>query len=321
MFSANSVVRHEEIIEWLGDFSAIKVPGKYVARVGLSFSASKKVAELLPEEIVYIDDIIHDGYNFTDGAGMISEALALEINQAANTNSCAFQFRLGGAKGVVSVNPDLQGRLLCLRQSLLKYHSNHRVFELLNPAEFRYGYLNRQLIVLLNTLGTPEDVFFTLHREMLQSIEDDCKAFFTCMKSMNTANLAMQCLDKLMEKKQEPLALEIKSLMMKRALSQLRKKQKIFMKKSACIMGVVDEYEVLDYGEVFLSVPDGVIEGPVVVAKNPCLHPGDIRTLTAVNKPQLYHLKNVLVFPTIGPRPHTNECSGSDLDGDLYFVS
>ena len=69
-----------------------------------------------------------------------------------------------------------------------------------------------------------------------------------------------------MEKKQEPLALEIKSLMMKRALSQLRKKQKIFMKKSACIMGVVDEYEVLDYGEVFLSVPDGVIEGPVVQA-------------------------------------------------------
>lgn len=321
MFSNDSPISTDEILNWLGDFTAIKVPGKYVARVGLSFSASKQILELEQNEIEYIDDIYCNGYNFSDGAGTVSQVLADEINAVAGTSACAFQFRLGGAKGVVCVDNRLQGKLLCLRQSLLKYHSDLRVFELLNPSEFRYGFLNRQLIMLLNTLGTPDQIFMTLQKEMLQSIDEDCKSFFKCIKSMNSSNLAMQCLENLMGKKNEPLTVEIKNLLMKRTLNQLRKKQKIFLKKSGCLMGVIDEIGVLDYGEVYLQVPEGVIEGQVVVAKNPCLHPGDIRVLNAVARSELSHLRNVLVFPSRGQRPHTSECSGSDLDGDLYFVT
>jgi len=71
--------------------------------------------------------------------------------------------------------------------------------------------------------------------------------------------------------------------------------------------------------------------GPVVVTKNPCLHPGgrglcsvgpvgvislfsnvsDVRLLDAVIIPELKHLTNVIVFPTRGPRPHPSEISGS----------
>lgn len=46
-----------------------------------------------------------------------------------------------------------------------------------------------------------------------------------------------------------------------------------------------------------------IITGPVLVTKNPCVHPGDIRKLKAVIKDELIHLENVVVFPSKGSRP------------------
>lgn len=71
---------------------------------------------------------------------------------------------------------------------------------------------------------------------------------------------------------------------------------------------------------------------PVVVTKCPCLHPGDIRVLKSVPlqvlagrhpsaREHYAALRGVLVFPQHGHRPHPNEASGSDLDGDVYFVA
>ncbi len=37
--------------------------------------------------------------------------------------------------------------------------------------------------------------------------------------------------------------------------------------------------------------------------------------------PAFHKLKNVIVFPMNGPRPHAMEMSGGDLDGDTFWIS
>lgn len=63
-----------------------------------------------------------------------------------------------------------------------------------------------------------------------------------------------------------------------------------------------------------------VVETEVLVMKNPCNHPGDIRRCKAVNREELDHLVNVVVFSRKGQRPEQNKMSGGDLDGDVYMV-
>ena len=84
-------------------------------------------------------------------------------------------------------------------------------------------------------------------------------------------------------------------------------------------MGCLDETGTLEYGQVFVqcshhaifsgnnttttaSQANFIVEGKVVVAKNPCLHPGDVRVLMAVDVPALHHMIDCVVFPQKGKR-------------------
>ena len=55
--------------------------------------------------------------------------------------------------------------------------------------------------------------------------------------------------------------------------------------------------------------------------RNPCLHQGDIRVVTAVDRPQLAFLINVVVLPSATNVPSlAAACSGGDLDGDMFSL-
>lgn len=336
-----------DIRAWLGDFSAIKNPAKYSARVGQCFSNSKSTIELQDSELVEIKEVVAESggkkYTMSDGAGTISRELAEAA--AAKMPSWKFelgqsiQVRIGGFKGVVSVDPTLTGSKLCWRPSMKKFSSTHRGLEILNFAQFRYGYLNRQIILLLSSLGIEDSAFLAQQNDYLDSM----KKIFTDSKALRHAFVVSdsdgvespaivkvidQMLCSSLSAASDPFLRSAAQALYNRMIMELRQKQRIIVKKSACLIGVLDETGTLEYGQTYIRIsnpgPDEfkmTVTGFVAVTKNPCFHPGDVRRLEALDLPQLQHHVNVIVFPKKGPRPHPNEISGSDLDGDLYFVT
>ena len=92
-------------------------------------------------------------------------------------------------------------------------------------------------------------------------------------------------------------------------------------------MGAADPTEILQDNQIFLQIqedeeePTRIIEGDVIIYRNPCLHPGDVRRVTAVNRPELHQWKNVVLLPVYNTASSlAAECSGGDLDGDAFAV-
>eukprot|EP00117_Sycon_ciliatum_P026129 scpid27037/ scgid21522/ Probable RNA-dependent RNA polymerase 1 len=343
----------EIIRQGLGDFSKIRNPAKYFARLGQSFSATYPVRtiENIQDYVQDVDDVDNGTkYIFSDGVGRISAELARNANEALfgkkdsdepKENRCvasAFQMRYDGYKGVVSVYPNMKSdRGMELRGSMKKFDSSgHGDLEVIRAAERMPGYLNRQFITLLSALGIEDDVFTKLQEEMIDSLkkvtQDREIALQTlymhgCHLPNNPLNSVVDTLKSGVAPSAEPFLRKGLMALARFSLQNLRDRTSIPVQKAAILMGIMDEERVLQSGEIFIAVRNPsnghaeFIEGDVIVGKNPCHHPGDIRKLRAVNRPELHHLVDCLVFPQVGTRPHTDECSGSDLDGDLYFVS
>lgn len=58
----------------------------------------------------------------------------------------------------------------------------------------------------------------------------------------------------------------------------------------------------------------------VLVARNPAHLPSDIQKVKAVFKPELRHLKDVIIFSLKGGVPLANKLSGGDYDGDRAWI-
>ena len=305
-----------------------------------------------------------------DLAVRISQKLGLINNDFSEEDvPSVFQARFMGCKGVwvVNRNKDWKGKIL-IRPSQEKFkmvsisnlklikeqatkENNKYLIDLVNKAlnkrvfdfnvkdisKFNQGFLNRQVILLLEqrSLGIVDEIFLDLLKENNFKLKNQ-KFIFNLISNPLFKELSLKMIENNFNIGEDRL---LKSLMNSNktlVYKELKNKARIFVEDSTSVIGVSDDiYNDLDLDEAFLYIKkdnyDLVLEGYAVVVKCPCLYPGDIRKLTfkrfnpkdeSTKKFEKYTktYKNCLVFSIKGNRPIPDQIAGSDLDGDNYFV-
>lgn len=337
MFASVGMVTASRIREWMGDFREIRNVAKYAARLGQSFGSSTETLNVYTHEIELIPDIEIESYEakytFSDGIGKISSEFAHEVASKCGLEGftpSAFQVRYGGYKGVVAVDPTSKKKL-SLRGSMCKFKSQNTKLDVLAWSKYQPCFLNRQVISLLSTLGVGDYVFEKKQKEVIEqldlSLSDPLRAYETLeiMSPGESTNILKEMLLCGYKPDQEPFLSMMLQTFRASKLYELRTRTRIFIPRGRSMIGCLDERRILDYGQVFIQVSsvgskhfhgdsfsklslkgsDGnsfIVVGKVVVAKNPCLHPGDVRVLWAVDVPALHHMVDCVVFPQKGKR-------------------
>ena len=328
----------DDIRQWIMSQTMLKTPCKYASRLALFFSTSQPTIAIQPAEVAVVPDVERDGFVFTDGCGRISYKASERVREALGLAYApsAYQFRFQGAKGVVvTTPPDVElpeGMTLEMRPSMIKFQSLHDSFEVVTWSKFRPGRLNREIITLLMTAGVPLQTILGFMRKSIV----DAGRCLTDKKSagnrlrrlplgpdrfnaINLADLGFALVD-------DAYFVGALQYLYHGSVHHGRSKSFVPIANSAMLLGIPDFDDNLEENEVFVQTKERqgdsrVILGNVLVTRNPCLHPGDLRVLHAVDVPSLRHIQNCIVFSVRGLRPVPDQMAGGDLDGDTYFVT
>jgi RNA-dependent RNA polymerase len=321
--------------------------------------ATTRAIGIVKGDIEEIKDVERNGFQFTDGVGLMSpflaEMIAIDMKvKKDNIIPSAYQFRLGGCKGVLSVSPRLKHRKVAIRKSQKKFDAEHVGFEINRVADYSSSALNRQLIIILSSLGVPDKVFIHKLKTMLTNLDLAMEDERICLQQLcknvdqNGTSLLVAGWVRLgFMKVKEPFVMAMINLWRAWSIKYLKEKARIIIEEGAFVLGVADDSGESDdvpgvlqghidgtdqddpknWPEIFLQISDPedrtqfrIITGPCVIARNPSLHPGDVRVVTAVDRKELHHHRNVVVFPRNGDRDIPHMLSGGDLDGDDYII-
>ncbi|KAL8689171.1 MAG: hypothetical protein Q9224_004705 [Gallowayella concinna] len=339
------------IISKLGDFSHIRSPARCAARIGQAFmetSSSIAIGTTIVEEV---DDVERNDRVFSDGVGTCSSKVLEMLQQATRRSgdsftrmATIFQIRFRGAKGVISLDNRLEGHILRLRPSMIKYRrpkesSRDSSIGICGIASKMLPLvLNRQLIKILEDLGVPNNVFEELQHRAIDELRASVSSVANAASFLDMYKVGASTQTTWLLRKMQALGLNLSDDMFFRdlldavvliQLQDLKFKTRIPVKAGATLYGIMDETSSLAEGEVYCSWIDkeGRSEhasGPVIVARSPALHPGDIQIARAVEISKdspLSALHNCVVFSSMGERDLPSQLAGGDLDGDLYHIA
>ncbi|CAI2372647.1 unnamed protein product [Moneuplotes crassus] len=346
-------LEYSTFIKSLGNFSKEKSIFKGIARRGQAFSSSVATAKLeISNQIIEVPDIERNGYTFSDGCGEIDKEFFEEkiLKKHFKHSMCsAIQIRMGGYKGVLLATNNLAGNCKVLtKKSMNKFElpeSQTEVnLEVIRLATYMNGYLNKQIILVMWSNGIDENVFIKIQQNYisellsyyhLKNLDIDSRypaELFQsfCVIQRKIEGMHKQGDDYYKDPFIKPI---IKSICFNR-LRDVCKKFRIFDKFSCNLIGVIDPYNCLEENEVFIQINKStkycrernaedttLVSGKVLVTRSPCVHPGDLRILTAVDEPMLHDMVNVIVFSAKGDRPDQHKMGSGDLDGDIYWIN
>ena len=341
--SDGSRVNAASIIRELGNFrrdpGLIRCPARYGARISQAFTATDSSVTVEAEEIFPLDDVwdATGRWCFTDGVGTISPDLAREIWKVLasrkrgsrwQTYPRALQVRFQGSKGMLSVDHTLSGRLICIRPSMTKFEaqdSRHievaRAFN--KPGPF---YLNRPLIMVLEQLGVPYEVFADLQntavyeaQQAIESLEKSARLLerFGLGASFRLTSV-MLSLHKLGlgPLSDDTFWRRMMDFAINHVLRELKHHARIPVPEGWNIVGVADVHGYLKEGEIFGCIypTNGggpiYLDGPTLVTRSPTIHPGDVQVAHGIGRPppgspfEKESLRNTLVFSIKGEAYH-----------------
>ncbi len=327
----------------LGNFNRIiTCPARVGARMSQAFTSTDST--IIAEKIELIPDITSQVYdvrlgkvttvNFTDGIGTISKETVEKITRELEERSfvkrrqrlmnshSAFQIRLGGHKGMLSVDYTHHGPSIRIRDSMTKFKSDDfqfievaQTFERPKPA-----YLNRPLIMILETLGVRAETFKRLQDEMISSVKKAAGSLEGAHTLLQTYNLGRalkvpQVLSNLHKFGFKYSFSDFFRRAMKCVvydiLRALKYKARILLPNGYTLVGVADIHRYLNEGEIFgkrvywgLLLVHRIIdrasylacicheghdpiflEGRTLITRSPCMHPGDVQLVKAIGCP------------------------------------
>jgi RNA-dependent RNA polymerase len=115
--------------------------------------------------VIPLEDEKRGKYLITDGIGKISKDLIEHSSKIWGINELnlniisAIQIRFMGCKGVFALDPSLGPNTVHYRESQKKFESDDTALNICSVSNYKEGFLNRQFIILLSTLGVDDKIF------------------------------------------------------------------------------------------------------------------------------------------------------------------
>ena len=305
---------------------------KILSRFSQNFTSTISYNFPFEYEII-ADKKTPDGkYIFNDGCGLISKELLIDICNKLNKGnfSSAIQIRFKGAKGVLVVDEKIKGKKILFSESMFKFNCNNcNDLEICRFSKSSPGFLNLQIIILLILSGIKKNVIYSIakkevlnyrnYHKLSQNLSKD-EMFNQILKDIEKQN-------KILNVQKDYMSKIAKSTYIYNRLSSISKKYRFHMKNCTFLIGVCDFNNILEENEVFVQLYNEnkkkrkIIIGDIIITKNPCLSRFDLHKVKAVYKEEFKDLYyNIIIFPSKGDIPIPCKITGSDLDGDIYWI-